>query len=138
MLKEIEVTNSFLGMAQDAKKCQNEETLHNCTTIHYINIFLKQCKCLPFSLKVSSKVYMESPLCSSEKLACILKVKKKRPNCLVPCTGTLLTSFSNSIPENKYLETKICSCYDKHQKWLPLPSVLKGSFYTFIFSCCLI
>ena len=125
-------------MSQDARKCQNEETLHNCTTSHYINSFIKQCNCLPFSLKVSNTIYEEVPLCSSKKLDCILKVKKNRPNCLVPCTGTLLTSFSNSIPENKYLETKICSCYDKHQKWLPLPAVLKGSFFTFHFHVGLI
>ena len=32
VLKQIEVTDSFLTLSQDARKCQNEEPYENCTT----------------------------------------------------------------------------------------------------------
>ena len=41
-LKEIKVTDSYLGMRmdQDIKDCQNKEPFFNCTTRKYINTFL--------------------------------------------------------------------------------------------------
>ena len=50
-VKEITVTDSFLGMDMEDKGCQIEEPLHNCTTQHYIETFLDQCGCLPFYLR---------------------------------------------------------------------------------------
>ena len=50
ILKEITVTESYLGLDQDIIKCQNEEPLDNCTTRLYINSLLDKCGCLPFNL----------------------------------------------------------------------------------------
>ena len=55
-LKEIEVTDSFLGLDQDVRECQNEEPFYNCTTRHYIDSLLRDCGCLPFNLRLSEKV----------------------------------------------------------------------------------
>ena len=49
-LKEIRVTQSYLRMDMDIKKCQNEEPLENCTTRTYMESFLQQCGCLPLQL----------------------------------------------------------------------------------------
>ena len=34
-LKEIKITDSYLGLDQDVRKCQNEESLFSCTTRQY-------------------------------------------------------------------------------------------------------
>ena len=56
VVKEIEVTDSFLGLDQDSKECQNEEPYFNCTTRHYLTSVQKICGCLPASLGFSDKV----------------------------------------------------------------------------------
>ena len=55
-LKEIKITDSYLGINQNVRKCQNEEILHNCTTRHYLDDLLDICGCLPFSINLSKKV----------------------------------------------------------------------------------
>ena len=56
-VKEITVTESFLEMDLDVRKCQNEEPMEECTTRHYINDLLQQCDCLPLSISTSNKVF---------------------------------------------------------------------------------
>ena len=56
VLKEIKVTDSFLGLDADTKGCQNEEPLHNCTTRHYIDSILNECGCLPLYMASEKKV----------------------------------------------------------------------------------
>ena len=51
-LKQIEVTESFLGLPKAAQGCQNDETLHSCTTKHYKDTLLDMCGCLPFSIQL--------------------------------------------------------------------------------------
>ena len=55
-VKEIKVTESFLGLNMEDRACQNEATIENCTTRHYINDLLEQCDCLPLSITTSNKV----------------------------------------------------------------------------------
>ena len=50
VLKESEVTNSFLSLSKDERKCQNEESYAKCTTRHYIDTMNKKCGCLPISI----------------------------------------------------------------------------------------
>ena len=56
VLKEIKATDSYLGLDQDVRKCQNDEPLSNCTTKKYIEAILSQCKCLPSNLRLSNEV----------------------------------------------------------------------------------
>ena len=62
-VKEIKVTDSFLGMDMEDKGCQIEESLENCTTRNHIETLLHQCGCLPFRLK-----YLETKKVMSLKL----------------------------------------------------------------------
>ena len=55
-LKEIEAKDSFLGLDQDVRKCQNDEPLFNCTTRKYIEAVVSKCKCLPSNLRLFNKV----------------------------------------------------------------------------------
>ena len=49
-VKEIKVTDSFLGLDMEDMGCQNEEPIENCTTRQYIGNVLNQCGCLPLKL----------------------------------------------------------------------------------------
>ena len=53
-LTAVEITDSYLGLDQDVRKCQNVEPYQNCTSRHYFDSFLGQCGCLPFYMKSPS------------------------------------------------------------------------------------
>ena len=55
-MKEISVTDSFLGLSRDTRNCQNIETYNDCKTRLYVDTLRKECGCLPLSLKLSEKV----------------------------------------------------------------------------------
>ena len=55
-MKEIAVTDSFMGLEKDTRKCQNIETYDDCKTRHYIEHLRQKCGCLPLSLRLSEKV----------------------------------------------------------------------------------
>ena len=55
-LKVIEVTDSFLSMDQEDRKCQSNEPLLNCTAKNYMKELIKQCRCLPFNIRLSDQV----------------------------------------------------------------------------------
>ena len=54
--KEIQATDSFLGMDVDIIECQNTEPLNNCSTRKYIDSLLGQCGCLPLNIRLSNEV----------------------------------------------------------------------------------
>ena len=56
IIKEEEVTESFLGMDQSVRGCQNEEHYDECTTRQYINNMREKCGCLPLSIALSDQV----------------------------------------------------------------------------------
>ena len=55
-VKEIKVTDSYLGMDMKYRGCQNEEPFEECTTRHYIDTTLLKCGCLALSLPTSKNV----------------------------------------------------------------------------------
>ena len=55
-LKEIKVSDAFLGLDQDVRQCQNEEPMTNCTTRNHLEAMLEQCGCLPFNNGLFHKV----------------------------------------------------------------------------------
>ena len=56
VMKEVKVTDSFLGLDQVVRGCQNQESLHDCSTRNHIDTYLDKCGCLPFNMKFSHKV----------------------------------------------------------------------------------
>ena len=56
ILKEIIVSNSFLSMEKDVKKCQDVETFNDCVTTKFIRDLKSKCKCLPLNLRLNMKV----------------------------------------------------------------------------------
>ena len=56
VLKEIKVTESYLGLDSVVTGCQTKESFDNCTTRMYRQTFIDQCKCLPFDIRLSNEV----------------------------------------------------------------------------------
>ena len=56
VLKEIEVTDSFLSLDKKERGCQNEETYANCTTRLYIDAMINKCGCLPLAISLNERV----------------------------------------------------------------------------------
>ena len=56
-IKEISVTESFLGLSQEAKGCQNTDTFNDCVTKNYIEKLRDKCGCLPLSSILSDQVF---------------------------------------------------------------------------------
>ena len=54
-LKEITVTDSFLGLDESIRGCQDKKAF-NCSTQKHIDTFLDECGCLPLNMKLSDKV----------------------------------------------------------------------------------
>ena len=50
-VKDIKVTEDFLGLNEDTKKCQSKETYKDCTTRNYLHAVVKKCNCVPYGLK---------------------------------------------------------------------------------------
>ena len=53
---ETSVTDSFMGLDRDVRKCQKTETYDKCKTWLYVDNLRKDCGCLPLSLWLSEKV----------------------------------------------------------------------------------
>ena len=62
-LKEISVTDSFLGLDINSRKCQNVKTFNDCKTTLYIEKMMHECGCLPLSHTLSEKVYNKYQNC---------------------------------------------------------------------------
>ena len=55
VIKEITVTDSFLSLDKNIRRCQ-EESFDKCTTRKYTNALIDTCKCLPFQLRLTEEV----------------------------------------------------------------------------------
>ena len=58
-LKEVVVTDSFMGLDRDVRKCQNVEAYDECKTKSHVKNLKQECGCLPFSLRLSEKVKLK-------------------------------------------------------------------------------
>ena len=59
-VKEIKVTDTFLGLEQRFKKCQTKESLGECTSALLLNKSIEMCGCVPFGLKTLTDGNQES------------------------------------------------------------------------------
>ena len=51
VIKEVEVTDDFLGLKLPTRKCQNDEKYEDCTTRKYLKKIQKHCNCVPYQLR---------------------------------------------------------------------------------------
>ena len=67
-IKKIQVTDDYLGLDQDVRKCQNEEPFYNCTTRLYLDTVLGRCGCLTLKWGKCWKLVKNNILCDSDTL----------------------------------------------------------------------
>ena len=51
-VKEIRVTEDYLGLEEETRKCQNQESFEDCTTREYLQTVEKHCHCVPYGLNM--------------------------------------------------------------------------------------
>ena len=116
---QIKASNSFLGLNEDIRACQNEETLQKCTTRHYTNNLMKKCGCMPLSISFSE----EDPLCSEKDLECAKNITTFTSSCLKPCSGFFITSFTKTDQGRKLEDVfPIFDQYNAYKKITRFPA----------------
>ena len=66
VVKEERVTESFLGLDEEVRGCQNHESQEDCQTRFFIKTALEKCECLPFNIRTAewkNKVWKFVVLC---------------------------------------------------------------------------
>ena len=54
-VKEIKVTEDFLGQDEKTKKCQDKVSFEDCITEQYLDKLVELCKCVPYRLRNFTK-----------------------------------------------------------------------------------
>ena len=54
VLKEIKVTDSYLGLPEKVTGCQNTQKLQDCEKKQYFDALHNECGCLPLSLRIEA------------------------------------------------------------------------------------
>ena len=91
-IKYEEVTESFLGLNQAVRGCQNEEQYDECTTRHYIENMKDKCGCLPLSIALSDQVSV-SFFFFNDKPKSKSQVKEK-----IQIPGLLPVDYKSGLP----------------------------------------
>ena len=141
VVKEVKVTESFLGLDSDVKGCNMEETFENCTTKIYVETVTQKCGCLPFNIYLSDKVqtlstsrvykitFCKAPLCSSQQLQCVKNISTDTSQCRPMCEGLLVTSYSRSDNQRtlEQYTSLVGKDYDNYKTFVKYPASIKGS-----------
>ena len=92
-LKEIKVTDYYLGMDQDVKECQNNEPFYQCTTKYYLNTAMEKCGCLPINMNPNKGCFSEK--CNIRDIP--LTVKEFRPK------NNIVLQFLRIYPSSHFI-----------------------------------
>ena len=50
-VKVMKVSEDYLGLNENVRKCQKREPFENCTTRQYLSKVESQCNCVPYALR---------------------------------------------------------------------------------------
>ena len=150
-MKDIKVRASYLGLGQEITKCQTEETKSDCLTRKLKDRVLRECGCAPFSMKsyYGAEVLfvaktelcimmLQTPVCNSSQLDCVVGVRKYEPSCLDQCEGLSLHVDRLYTSQKNQEGTALFSQeYEKYKNPdmanLTYPTSMKGKNMTFKF-----
>ena len=59
-MKQVEVTDDFLGLDESDIGCHKDKTYNECITKQYVGSIVENCECLPFSMIITKKVLFQS------------------------------------------------------------------------------
>ena len=57
IVKEVKVTDSYLGLDQDVRGCQSHEIYNDCITKHHLHTIQNTCGCIPFNIRLGAQVF---------------------------------------------------------------------------------
>ena len=57
ILKQIDVTESFMGLPQKDRECDDLESFDHCTKRHYRQSMIENCGCLPLAIWTDQVCY---------------------------------------------------------------------------------
>ena len=126
-VKEVSVTQSFLGLKEEDKKCQNLESLEDCSTRSYLQTirsdqtdrtilwyFSRKIGCRPFSLGYDENV----PHCSPAQLAqlsSIAEMERTGGDCLVPCEG--IFADVKKVPLQEHFDQNYWDLLEEYERY---------------------
>ena len=55
-IKEVSVTDSFMTLGQEDRKCQDKEIYTECTTKLLKDAIMEKCGCIPFKLNLFKEI----------------------------------------------------------------------------------
>ena len=91
VMKEMKITEAFLGLDMELQNCELETSYDNCTTLSILERLKEKCDCLPFTLRRDGE-----PLCKTNaQIECARKIFADN-SCLQNCEGLLVNSFTRT------------------------------------------
>ena len=124
VVKEMKVTDSYMGLPHDVKQCQNKEVYLDCKTEEYLHAVMNTCMCLPFGLKYFNDSNIS--ICNSTQTTCALEAKNLESKCLNRCEGLVVTSYSHRNKSNVLDKmVDLIESYKKYKAIIDLPSKQK-------------
>ena len=121
VVKDMKVTDSFMGLPISAKQCQNKEAYLDCKTNKYLHALVDTCNCLPFGLTYFNDSNIS--ICNSTQMTCTQKAKNLESKCLIRCEGLVVTSYSHQNKSNVLDKmVNIIESYKKFKAIIDLPS----------------
>ena len=141
VLKEVEVTDAYLGMNIEKRNCQIKEPFDDCTTRTIVENILNECMCLPLdighinkSVSISlnlklTELKCKVPICTVEEMECVGLMNKKKSDCYQNCEGLYVTSFIKSDTDERgssFLRS-ISADYDLYKGIIKFPINLKSN-----------
>ena len=55
VVKEVKVTDSYIGLDQGVRGCQTHETYDDCSTKQFLEDVQNNCGCIPFNIRLNSQ-----------------------------------------------------------------------------------
>ena len=87
-IKQITVTEEFVGLGEKVTRCQTEEYRVDCLSRRFRDSLLASCKCSPWNLR--SHLGSSLQVCSPAGLDCVRGLGVPGGDCLEKCEGTVM------------------------------------------------
>ena len=128
-VKEMKVTESYLGLGKKITNCQTQEARSDCLTRRHRALVLSSCGCAPAQLR--SYYGAEVRVCDPAQLDCVAKIRVSESECLEQCEGSsLLVERLYGSPKN---EDGLKHFYEDYERYknpdrenLTYPRAMKG------------
>ena len=93
-VKQISVTEDYLKLSDDTRKCQNIESFEQCVTKHNLATISKTCKCIPYWLRSFTNDEVDTQLILQKNIG---SVRSSRSHNLHSFVRLVLVCLEHSI-----------------------------------------